>query len=67
MKNLYAYTEPHNAYPAYISVNEGEQPDTVRFSVRTAGAQSASEITLTSEQARALAGQLLKNYLVVGG
>lgn len=58
MKNLYAYTEPHNSCPAYISVNEGEQPDTVRFSVRTAGAQNASEITLTSEQAAALAGKL---------
>jgi len=58
VKNLYAYTEPHNTYPAYISVNEGRESDTVRFSVRSKGAQSASEITLTTEQAATLADQL---------
>ena len=63
MKNVYAYTEPSGTYPAYVSVNADDNLETLRVSVRSSGAQNASEITLTADQARTLAHKLIMTYM----
>lgn len=62
MTNVYAHTEPSGSYPAYVSVNTDDGLQTCRISVRSTGAQIASEITLTADQASELAAQLTKRF-----
>jgi hypothetical protein len=57
MKNIYAYTDISGPNPGYISVNE-QDDGTVSVSVRTRGANNASFIALTPDQADALGAAL---------
>ncbi len=57
MKNLYAHTDISGPNPGYISVNE-QDDGTTSVSVRTRGANNASFISLTPDQAAALGAAL---------
>ena len=37
MKCLYAYTEPHASYPAYINISQNEESGAVTVTVRNRG------------------------------
>ena len=47
--NLFAYTEPTNSLPGYISVNK-KSTGNIEVTVRSTGQNNASAIELTEEQ-----------------